>query len=467
MNASQDIEAVASSQSQDAPATFKMKATRQFASLDQSAFTKRHARLYTIIMLAHLTDGFDLLMIGVVLPGIIVTFKLTPPQAGFFASSVFFGMTVGAVAITYLADRIGRKKTILLCVALYSVLSLLAGFAWDYTSILTMRFLQGLALGAEVPIVLTYVLEFVPSRRRGVLSAGAISLWQFAGLFAALIAIIVIPIFSWRGMFVFAAISSFVALLALAYIPESVRYLLHRKKFAEADRLVRRFSTVDPDTVRIETSRENVPTSRISDILRGKYLRYTLGAWIMSAAWGMAYFGMSVWLPSILIRMGFTQIHSFGYTAAITGVGASGVMLSGVFMDWIGRRATTAACFLIGGASMIAWGFSTTPTEILFFGMLTAFTGTGGVAGCLFTYICEIYPTQFRANGSGLATAWQRIGGMVAPSLLGLLVGAKGSVFSSFVLLGAVLIVGGIAALLLSYETQGKTLEQITEDLAA
>lgn len=444
----------------------KVRSGQLFASLDQSAFTKRHAWLYTLIMVAHLTDGFDLLMLGVVLPGIIATFKLTPPQAGFLASSVFFGMTIGAVSITYLADRIGRKKAILLCVFLYSAFSLLAGFAWDYTSIVTMRFLQGLGLGAEVPIVLTYLLEFVPSRRRGILSAGAISLWQFAGLFAALIAIVIIPAFSWRGMFVLAAISSFVLILILTYIPESVRYLLQKDQVAEAERLVRGFSSVDPNSVRVETDLATLPKTHIWDILRGRYLRYTLGAWIMSVTWAMAYFGMSVWLPSILIRMGFTQIHSFAYTAAITGVGASGVLLSGAFMDWIGRRATTAACFLIGGASMIAWGFSTTTAGILFFGMLTTFTGTGGVAGCLFTYICEIYPTQFRANGSGLATAWQRIGGMVAPSILGLLVGAKVSVFSSFVLLGTILIVGGIAALLLTYETRGKTLEQITQDLA-
>lgn len=466
MKASQDVGIAVSQRPAETTAALDGKSARLFASLDQSAFTKRHAWLYTVIMLAHLTDGFDLLMLGVVLPGIIVTFKLTPPQAGFFASSVFFGMTVGAISITYLADRIGRKKAILLCISLYSVLSLLAGFAWDYTSVVTIRFLQGIGLGAEVPIVLTYLLEFVPARRRGVLSAGAISLWQFAGLFAALTAMVIIPAFSWRGMFIAAAIVSFVLIAVLAYMPESVRYLLGRGKVAEAERLVRSFSSVDPDIVRHETNRSALPKARIQDILRGRYLRCTLGAWIMSVSWAMAYFGMSVWLPSILIRMGFTQLHSFAYTAAITGVGASGVMLSGVFMDWIGRRATTAACFLIGGASMIAWGLSTTSTGILFFGMLTTFTGTGGVAGCLFTYICEIYPTQFRANGSGLATAWQRIGGMVAPTVLGVLVGAKGNVFSSFVLLGVILIIGGIAALVLTYETRGKTLEQITEHLA-
>lgn len=444
------------------------KQERLFASLDQSAFTNRHAWLYTVITLTHLTDGFDLLMIGVVLPGIVAAFKLTPPEAGFLASSVFMGMTVGAITITYLGDLIGRKKALLICVALYGVLSLLAATSWDYRTILTMRLLQGLGLGAEIPLVLTYLLEFVPVRRRGMLAAATISLWQFAGLFAALAAILIIPAFSWRGMFVLGAIPALVLAVVLAYLPESVRYLLYRKRVVEAEQVVRCFSSIDPDKVEVQAKAAQAPAEvRLRDILRGKYLRYTLGAWIMSVNWAMAFFGIAVWLPSILMRIGFTQIHSFAYTAAITGAGGAGVFLSGVFMDWMGRRATMASCFFVGGMSMIAWGFSTTSTAILFFGMLTAFTGTGGVAGCLFIYICEIYPTQFRATGAGLSTAWQRIGGIIAPSILGLLIGANEAIFSSFVLLGINLIIGGIAAVALTYETRGKALEQISADLAS
>lgn len=440
---------------------------RLFASLDRSAFTKRHGWLYTVLTLTHVTDGFDLLMTGVVLPGVIAAFKLTAPEAGFFASSVFLGMTVGALAITYLADHVGRKKAMLLCVTLYAAFSMIAAFAWDYPSIVTLRFLQGVGLGAEVPLVLTYLLEFMPVQRRGVLAAGAISLWQFSGLFAALVAMLVIPAFTWRGMFVVGAIPAFILVIALAYLPESIRYLVHKKKMAEAEAIVRRFSSIDPDTITVPTAGVTPPSEAgLRDILRGKYLPYTLGIWIMSITWAMAFFGLVVWLPSLLIRMGFTQVHSFAYTAAIVGAGATGLFLSGLCMDFLGRRLTTSLCFILGGVSMIAWGFATTSESILIFGMVTAFFGPGGVAGCLFTYICEIYPTQFRATGAGVSTAWQRIGGIIAPSVLGFLIGATGPAFYSFVALGIILLIGGAAAATLMYETRGQTLEQITADLA-
>lgn len=438
---------------------------RLLASLDQSEFTKKHWWLYLAVTLTHLTDGFDLLMIGVVLPGIIAGFKLTPAEAGIVGSSAFVGMAVGAVTITLLADRFGRKKALLLCVSLYGLLSLLAAQAWDYQSILVMRLVQGVGIGAEMPLALTYLMEFVPVRRRGVSSAATIALWQVAGLFAALAAIVIVPAFTWRGMFVLGAAPVFVMLAVLLFIPESIRYLVHHDRLPEAELIVKRFSSVDPATVKVQPVAER-SRIRMMDILRGKYLRYTLGAWLMSVAWSMAFFGMSVWLPSLLVRSGFTLVHSFAYTAAITAAGAAGVFMSGIFMDWLGRRAATALGFFIGGLSMLAWGLSSTSTAILLFGMLTAFAGTGGVAGCLFTYICEIYPTEFRATGAGLSIAWQRIGGIVAPTILGLLIGGGGSAFGSFVLLGSLLLLGGVVAVVLTYETRGKSLEQITTDLA-
>ena len=229
---------------------------------------------------------------------------------------------------------------------------------------------------------------------------------------------------------------------------------------------MKRLSSIDPATVGVQPMGIHSKIA-IADILRGKYLRFTLGAWIMSVAWSMAFFGMSVWLPSLLVRSGFTLVHSFAYTAAITGAGAAGVFMSGIFMDWLGRRTATALGFFIGGASMIAWGLSIDPNIHPAVWDADGIRGNRRVAGCLFTYICEIYPTQFRATGAGLSIAWQRIGGIVAPTILGLLIGSQSSGFRSFVLLGSLLLVGAVVAVALTYETRGKTLEQITADLAA
>jgi len=224
------------------------RASRLFASIDQSAFSGRHLALYATVIFFHFFDGFDVLMMGTVLPGIVATFNLTSVQAGVVVSSTFFGMLIGAIVITMLADRIGRKKALFLAIIWYAVFSLAAATATSYQELLIVRLLQGLGLGAEVPLVFTYVVEFVPARKRGVLAGSSVFFWLSAGGVASLMAILVVPLFTWRGMFVIGAIPAVLLFFAWHYLPESIRYLVSRNKLDEAEAVVRRLSTVVLET---------------------------------------------------------------------------------------------------------------------------------------------------------------------------------------------------------------------------
>jgi MFS family permease len=111
----------------------------QRGSFDQSAFTSRHGWIFGALMFGHFFGGFDLVLMGVALPGIIATFHITPPEAGFLASSAFFGMFIGAIGISMLADRIGRKRALILAILGYSLFSAAAAFVQDYTSLVVVR----------------------------------------------------------------------------------------------------------------------------------------------------------------------------------------------------------------------------------------------------------------------------------------------------------------------------------------
>jgi putative MFS transporter len=140
------------------------RVSRLLASMDQSNFSKRHAALYATVIFFHFFDGFDVLMMGTVLPGIRTTFNLTSVQGGVLVSSTFIGMLIGAVMIPMLADQIGRKRALFLAIAWYAVFSLVAATATSYNELFIVRLLEGVGLGAEVPLVFTYVVEFVPTR---------------------------------------------------------------------------------------------------------------------------------------------------------------------------------------------------------------------------------------------------------------------------------------------------------------
>ena len=448
------------------PETPRLAPQQITGALDRSELTGRHFALYSLVVLGHLFDGFDINMIGLVLPGIRRDFGLSPVDVGYLASSVFIGMLVGSVVIGMLADRIGRKRSLIFAVGFYGVTSLAAAFAPGYRSLMAIRVVEGFGLGAEVPLVFTYLSEFMPERRRGVLLASSVFFWQGASFVSSLVAIYVIPAFGWRGMFVVGAVPSFLLVLLFARLPESVRFLIARGRLEEAERITRRLSTVAPDTMSATALTPAPLAASLGDLLRRGYLRATLSIWIMQFCGGAVFVGLAVWLPSVFVRMGFPLVRSFLFTAAITGAGALGNIGGGLLLDRIGRRPTLAAFFLLGGALMLAWGLAQSGPAIVALGAITAFFGAGGAGGPLFTYTSEVYPTRFRGAGTGWAAGWQRIGGIVAPVLLGSLLTAQAGAYAFFVAMAVALLVGGIAVLALGTETRNKSLEQIGAELS-
>ncbi len=435
-------------------------------ALDRSAFTPRHSIMYASVILGHLFDGFDINMMGTVLPGISREFHLTPASAGYLASSVFIGMLVGSAVVGTLADRIGRKRALLFAVLFYGTLSLIAATAWSYRSLVAMRMIEGFGLGAEVPLVFTYLSEFIPIRQRGFLLASSVFFWQLASFLAALAATYVIPAYGWRGMFVVGGLPSFIVAFLIARLPELARFMMASGRVAEAERVVRWLSTVPPDQVPAASVPQSDREGRLRDLLRPGYLRATLSVWIMHFCGGTVFFGLGVWLPTVFVHMGFPLVRSFYFTAAITGAGALGNLAGGLLLDRLGRRPTLTAFFLLGAVFMLAWSQAEGAVTIVTLGAATAFFGAGGAGGLLFTYTSEIFPTRFRGAEVGCAAGWQRIGGIIAPSVLGLLLASHPNSVVFFETLAGVLLVGAIAMFTLGFETRGKSLEQISASLS-
>lgn len=435
-------------------------------ALNRSSFTRRHLAFYLTIIFCHFFDGFDIQMMGFTLPGIVGEFKLTPGQAGFLASSVFSGMLLGGIIVGTLADSIGRKNALIFAIVVYGLMGLCAAFAPSYESLVIIRVVQGFGLGAEVPLVFTYLSEFLPARRRGMLIASIVAFWQASSFVAALLAIYAIPIFTWRGMFWIAAIPAAILLIFVLRLPESIRFLVMRGRMTEAEAIARRFSDVDPSGIAVAASQAE-PQARLRDLASTGYLLTTAALWVMQFSGGATFIGMLVWLPSIFVKMGFSLVRSFAYTAAITAAGALGNVVGGGLLDRIGRRPTLGGAFILGGILMLAWGYADTDTALLALGCATTFFAFGAAGGPLFAYTSEVYPTRFRATGTGWAAAWQRIGGIVAPIALGAILASGASNFMFFAVLSVTLLAGGLSMLLFGYETRGRSLEQIQSDLTA
>jgi MFS transporter, putative metabolite:H+ symporter len=436
-------------------------------ALDRSRMTAKHVGLYVVSALGHFFDGYDVQVIGVILPAIVAAYHLTPGQAGALGSSAAFGMLFGAICVGFVSDRIGRKSALMLALGVFAVFSFLCAIAPNFGLLITFRVLTGVGLGAEVVTMYAYISEFLPARSRGTLLTTSSLFWQLASVVAALLALAVVPTLGFKGMFLIGALPALVVLVVWRMLPESVRFLVNRNRMAEAVDVVRGLSDVDPasvpkdsETVNAARTIEATEKLTVGSLFRGKFARITPGVLLIQFFNGFVLFAIVTWLPSILVAKGFTFVHSLVYVIVIVGVGAFGNVGAGLLLNRIGRRNAMLVFFVLGGVSLMIWGVQSTPAGILILGSIASFF-IYGVSGAVYTYSSEVFPTKLRATGTGWSGGAQRVGAIVAPSVIGAMIGSHLPIISVFILLAVGFIVAAVAVLFLTHETGSRSLEEI------
>jgi MFS transporter, putative metabolite:H+ symporter len=451
----------------NADRTVDVQVGQLLRALDRSRMTAKHVGLYVVSALGHFFDGYDVQVIGVILPAITLAFHLPAGEAGVLGSSTAFGMLFGAICVGFVSDRIGRRSALMLALGVFALFSLLSAFPPSFGVLVAFRVLTGVGLGAEVVTMYAYISEFLPARLRGTLLTTSSMFWQLAAVVAAVLAIVVVPAFGWQGMFVIGALPAVVVVVIWRMLPESVRFLVARNKLSDATKVVRGLSSVALEDVPADTDAEAAARTAasakrlsVSDLLRGRFARLTPGVWIIQFFNGFVLFSIVTWLPSILVAKGFTFVHSLVYVAVIVGVGALGNIGAGLTLNWIGRRKAMLVFFVLGGITLMIWGVQSTDAGILALGAVSSFF-IYGVSGAVYTYTSEIYPTKLRATGTGWSGGAQRVGAIVAPSVIGLMIGSHLPIISVFILLAIGFIVAAVAVVFLTHETGSRTLEEI------
>ena len=276
--------------------------------LDRIPPNRFHVRLAALLGTGTFFDGFDAISIAVVLTAIVSYFHLSITTASLIVSGGYLGQLVGALVVGALSERIGRRHAFVLCLISFGLLSLLAALSWSSTSLLVFRLLQGIGLGAEVPVAATLMNEYLSTGKRGRIGTLYQSLFAWGLFFPPLVTLLLVaavgPQSAWRYLFAVGAIPALVGLYAWAKLPESARWLAGRGRLAEAEALVGQVEADarDRGDVLPEPLAVLQPTSGIfrpSELFRGVYRGRTVTLW---AAWFFASFinyGCSVWLPTL------------------------------------------------------------------------------------------------------------------------------------------------------------------------
>ena len=441
------------------------------ARIERLPLSRWHLRAVGFIGLASFFDAFDSLTIAFVMPALAIAWNIPASAIGIMISIGFVGQLLGAILLTRFAERFGRLTALRWSIVILAGISMTCAFAGSFVVLIVLRFLQGFGLGAEVPIAATYINESCPARFRGRLVFLLELTFAIGVMVTSLVALWVIPELGWRWMFVIGGLPLVLALVLGRILPESPRWLARQQRLEEAERgLVLIKSAILAEGKRLPPP-SSVPTpsgpkgAKLTDLFADGYARRTIVAWAIMFCTSVAGYGLITWLPTIyrtVYHLEVSQALEFSFIGGVAGVLAA--IAGTAVIDVIGRRWTFTIAFvgcaiplfiLVGTSrgSSIQLLVTLATVSIFFISILLAGT---------YAYLPEIYPTRMRALGTGVASAWLRIGSIVAPLIVGVLL-TYTSVAMVFLLFAVAAGVGAIVVWCCLIETRGRPLEAIAQ----
>lgn len=427
-----------------------------------------HYKLLLVTGLGWLFDSMDTGLIAFILPVLAKEWGLAPGQMGLIGSIGLIGMALGAVVSGTIADHIGRKKVFTITVLLYSIASAFCALSWNYQSLLVFRFLVGFGLGGELPVAATLVSEYAPSRVRGRFIVLLESFWGLGWIAAACIAYFFIPLYGWRMAFLIGALPALYVCLIRMHMPESVRYLLAHGRVGEARQIVVSLERqLHVPVAPFVSEKETVPVvakASFRELWKKPFASRTIMLWLVWFGINFSYYGIFMWLPSLVFQQGFTVVKTFEYVLIMTLAQLPGYYCAAWLVNKIGRKYTLSAFLLFSGVASYFFGHASTAAALMMWGSVMSFFNLGAW-GVLYTYTPEQYPTAIRALGSGWAAGFGRFGGMAAPMMVGALLARSFGFASVFYMFALVFAAVAVIVMSLGVESKQKDLESISERL--
>jgi len=413
--------------------------------IDNARFNSFHWLVMCLCALLLIFDGYDLFIYGVVLPVIMKEWGLTPLQAGALGSYALFGMMFGALLFGSLADKIGRKKGIAICFALFSVATIVNGFATSPTEFGICRFIAGLGCGGLMPNAVALMNEYAPKKLRSTLVAVMFSGYSLGGMLSAGVGIFMLPRFGWESMFFAAALPLLLLPVIFHYLPESIGFLVRRGEHDKARALLQRLDpgqSLGADVQLVINERKGGGVSVLELFRNGLAVR-TLAIWVAFFCCLLMVYALSSWLPKLMANAGYSLGSSLSFLLALNFGGMAGAILGGWLGDRFNLTKVKVGFFIAAAVSISLLGFKS-PTLMLYLLIFIAGATTIGTQILLYAGTAQLYGLSIRSTGLGWASGIGRNGAIVGPLLGGALMGIELPLQLNFM---AFAIPGAIAAL--------------------
>jgi benzoate transport len=365
-------------------------------------------------------DGFDILAITFAAPGITKEWGLRPDQLGIVISTGLVGMTVGSLGIAPLADTVGRRPMILLCLILMTAGMLLSATADSITALVTWRVLTGLGIGGMLASINAMVAEYANDERRdfcvGLMAIG----YPLGGMLGGMASAWLLAHFDWRAVFVFGGVASAVILLAVWWrLPESIEFLVTKRPANAVNRIniiLARMQRPQIEELPVRARHEQVSLWKAFDETLRTRTALICGAYFLFML--TCYYALG-WIPSIVAALGFSPSVGAEVSVFTNLGGIIGGALLGYLARNVGLKALASGAMLATALALAVFG-RTQPDLVVLksVAFVLGFFLFASAVGLYATFV-RVFPTHVRATGTGLAIGLGRFGGMLGPAIGG------------------------------------------------
>jgi AAHS family 4-hydroxybenzoate transporter-like MFS transporter len=404
-----------------------------------------------------LLDGFDTQSIAFIGPAIAEDFGLQATDMTWVITASTVGMCVGAMSLGTFGDRIGRKKTILLALALFGVFSLAGAFAQSLEQIVILRFLIGLGMGGATPALLALTAEYSPKSRRGTFMTLVLLGLPGGALLGGLMAAAWLPVMGWRGIFLAGGVLPLAMVLVCSKILSESPIFLAAKGTSAADAQARQImasisgSPVSPDAV-LATNDKMQERSSVAALFSAKYRMVTIAVFATYLLNWIAWFLLLLWMPTALKMLGLAGSQAAMGTVTVNGAFILFAIPLSIILPKVNPRKLLLVMFAAGIVIALGLGLAGSNFALVFVLIGLAGFGIGGQQLALNYLIANAYPTQLRATATGWGIGIGRLGSIVGSALGGLILTGLG-VSGYFMALAVPLVLAGLATLMVRSST--------------
>ena len=414
---------------------------------EQSKLKPFHILLVLWLFMILMFEGYDVVIYGATIPFLKESWGISDMVAGSIGSYTTIGTAIGAVLFGLYSDRFGRKRIIILTTLLFSIFTMLSGFAPNAIMFTVCRVIAGFGFGGVMPNIASLISEYAPLKYRAAIISFVFCGYSVGAMGASFMGQALLPEFGWRPVYWIGAIPLLFTPFLLKAIPESLDYLLKNKQHDRIVKVVNKIQLSTNATLDFTyQKREQAQKSPVSALFTKKFAVTTIMFWLACFCTFILMYSLNTWLPTLMLQAGYNLSSSLMFVAVLQIGSIVGTLVLSNFIQKLGFKKVLIPLYLVGALSLALIGFSTN-LYVAYFLIFLIGAATVGLQNMSNAFVAAYYPVETRSAALGSTMAFGRLGSILAPTYVAVLLTMNLQPQFNFIAIGIAAVFGMITLL--------------------